>query len=309
MFGVKKKIAEIILSAELTGARSGVDRIEILSEYAKQIKDKRAKEEIEKIASKLKRGERYSQVYKPYLSAEVVKLVELAESKGLPVAVMVQEYVPVKKTVEDLERSLKAQVKVPFVVFGIVVLVFSFVLRQFDQIQKSGVELSDFSQLIIKFYLFFMLALGLFFFLVLWKFPHKTPIIGRVYKELRAIIGLAVAKTGYKMGLSSADLVPMLKRYYQVEGRYSPDVSGLLSLLSPYLSEFDRAEIVIAVKYGKVEEKLSELAEVKFKNVDYLKKTIDGAVDSLTKILIGIPILPPVLVYLDLLIKVSSKVG
>lgn len=309
MFRSKRRVLEIIFNAEVTGARSGVDRIEIFRAYLSQIKDERVKEEIRRILRGLERGDKYSKVYRSYLPDEVVKLVELAETRGLPVASMIKEYVPVKKTVEDLESSLKAQIKVPFFIYAVLVFVFSFVLKQFSEMQRAGVEFSYFSQLIFSSYLWVMGVLGVVLLVLTWFLPERVPVIGKVYKELKALVGLAIARTGFRMGLSSADVVPMLKRYYQAEGRYPLDVSGVLSLLSPFLNEFDRAEVVIATKYGKVEEALGGLMESKLRNVDYLRRTIESAVDNFTKVLVGVPMLPPVMVYLDLLTKVASKVG
>jgi len=306
-FGIKKKVQDIIFEAELTGARSGVDRIEILKAYVKEVKSERLKEELLKIIRKLERGERYSKVYKPYLSEEVIKLIELAESKGLPIARMIEEYVPVKKTIENLENSLKTQLKVPLITFGVVTLVFSFVLSQFKQISQS-IELSFWSHLLMNSYSWLMLAIGITFAVVLQKFPHKVPFLKNVYHEMKAIIGLSIAKTAYEMGLSSSDIVPMLKKYYKVEGKYSLDVEGIVKLLSPYLTELDRAGISLAVKYGRIEEKLKELAEVKFKNVEQLRKAVNDAVDNLTKVLIAIPIFPVIVVYLDLLMKVTTSI-
>ena len=306
-FGIKKKVEGIIFEAELTALRSGVDRIEVLKAYAREIKSERLREEITKIVRKLEKGERYSKVYEPYLSPDVVKLIEIAESKGLPIAKMIEEYVPVKKTVENLESSLKAGLKVPLVTFALVSLVFSFVLSQFKQISQS-LELSFYSTFLMDYYAWVMLVIGVVFGVVLWKYPNKVPFFKKVYDELKAIIGLSLSKTAYQMGLSSADLVPMLKSYYQAQGKYSLDISGVIKLLYPYLSELDKAQILIAVKYGKIEEKLSELANEKFKNVENLRKVINDGVDNLTKVLIAIPIFPPLVVYLDILSKVTSNI-
>lgn len=306
-FGIKKKVEGIIFEAELSASRSGVDRIEVLKAYAREIKSERLREEITKIVRKLEKGERYSKVYEPYLSPDVTKLIEIAESKGLPIAKMIEEYVPVKKAVENLESSLKAQLKVPLITFALVSLVFSFVLNQFKQISQS-LELSFYSTFLMDYYAWVMLVIGVVFAVVLWKYPNKVPFFKKVYNELKAIIGLSLSKTAYQMGLSSADLVPMLKSYYQAQGKYSLDVSGVVKLLYPYLSELDRAQILIAVKYGKIEEKLNELASEKFKNVENLRKVINDGVDNLTKVLIAIPIFPPLVVYLDLLSQVTSNV-
>jgi len=306
-FGIKKKVQEVVFEAELTALKSGVDRTEVLKAYVREIKSEKLREELTKIIRKLEKGERYSKVYEPYLSSDVVKLIEIAESKGIPIAKMIEEYVPVKKAVESLESSLKTQLKVPLITFAFVSVVFSFVLNQFKQISQS-LELSFYSLFLMNYYAWTMFVIGVVFGVVLWRYPNRVPFFKKVYDELKAIIGLSLSKTAYQMGLSSADLVPMLKSYYQAQGKYSLDVSGVIKLLYPYLSELDRAQILIAVKYGKIEEKLSELANERFKNVENLKKVINDGVDNLTKVLIAIPIFPPLVVYLDILSKVTSNI-
>lgn len=308
---LREKIQKVIFSAEISAEKSGVSVTEILKAYYQQLKgeDEKISIEIRAILNRLNQGIEKSKVYRQYVSDDVYTLMHIAESRNLMISSLVQEYLPVKKAAEELLRSLKSSLRTPFFIFIGFSVVFSMVLGNMGSLVKSGLNLSPLSIFVINNYFTMMSIIAIFLFVLFFLFPHKAWGIKGMFKTLNGIIGVSISSVGMKMGLSSVDIVPMLKKYFKVKKKISGDIDGLVSILSNFLSPLEVADIVIANRYGKISEKLDEMKQDKMKEVEIMKKSITETVDMLSKLFAGIPVLPVVVVFLDLLTKAVSKVG
>lgn len=309
---IRNKVEEIIISAEMDSIHSGVPVIELYSEYVKELakEDKTLAIAIKEILSRLQRGEKTINAYRGYISDDLLHLLRLADERNVSPSVIFENYAPVKKELDKRESQIKNATRLPLIKFFIFSFIFYFPLSKLINIsdQTDVLRLSKFAYSIHDLYPVIIITVAVVYYLVVRSLRENLPIIGNVYKGIKASLMLILINTLYRLGLAPKEIIPIIKEYAGVRvGGVSPSISGLINIMRNYLSPIERANLIVAGT-SRFEEELKNIAEKKLTFVETSTETAREILDNIGYLLLLIPLGMFLSVIGELLFKVMDLI-
>lgn len=310
---VNKKIEEIIISAEMDALHSGVPVSELYSEYVKEIskEDKTVAIALREILTRMRKGEKAVNAYKGFVSEDLLNLLKLADLRNVGASVIFENYAPVKKELDKRESQIKNAIRLPLIKFFIFSFIFYFPLGKLIGISDKveTLHLSKLSYSVHDLYPFIIIATALVYYFVVFMFRENLPVVGYVYKGIKASLMLTLIHTLYRLGLPPKEIIPLIKDYAKIRvGRVEPSISGLINMMRNYLTAIERANLIVAGT-TRFEEELMNISEKKLVAVGNATETAKEILDNFGYVLLLIPLGMFLVVVGDLLMKVMGLVG
>ncbi|HIQ48049.1 MAG TPA: hypothetical protein EYH58_00225 [Aquifex aeolicus] len=296
MFG--KKYEEKIIELEILSGKTAVP----VHELWYKLYENTGKEIYLDFARKIEKGIEKWKVYASYVSDEVLLVMKTAEEKGLPLGTLLEEVKRIKDELKKVRETVKSKVFLPLVYYVIVTLVLGFVIGKltdffFQFSQSLPSEYSEKIKLVsLLKNLFFPVNLLVFSLMLLAFvfFPHRTPVIKKVFKEVDGLFVIALSVVFYS---AQVPLEGIIKFFRGVSGHVNKIFSkisdfsekGFSKAISEFLPPEESVIVEISVKTGMFEDTLRGLYSFKKEKLQKLSDRFGTTIFILSFLFLLVP--------------------
>lgn len=294
----EKRYEEKIIELEILSGKTAVP----VHELWYKLYYETGKEVYLEFARKLEKGIEKWRVYARYVSDEVLLVMKTAEEKGLPLAPLLEEVKKVKDELKKVRGSIRSKVFLPVVYYVIITLVLGFVIFRlsdfFFQFTKTlpaeYTEKLNFVSLLKTLYFPANLLVFVFLIFAFVVFPHRTPILRKVFKEIDGLLILALSSVFYSAQVPLEGIIKFFRGLSGYVGKVFSKISdlsekGFAKALSEFLPPEESAVVEISVKTGMFEETLKNLYSVKKEKLQKLSDRFGTVVFVLSFLFLLIP--------------------
>lgn len=306
---MKGNIKRIILDVEVISYRIGIPSVDLYKSLVNRIRAKRLREVINKIILALERGKPKSKVYKEYLPKDLTEMLILAENKGYAIGEFFEVFSRMETDISWGKGKLMSAMLKPLVMFVIVSIISFFALSKIMNVAKQS-QIGDVDTLnILRFsVLLSLLLIPLVLFIVFVKYPHKTPLLKRIYKEIEGFKMLSIINLMLRSGFSTSDIELFFKRIYpdkdiarQVGLRY------LSSFLSKRLDDIEFTVLHVAILSSQYEKIIPQLLETKRSSFRDKIVGLAGGLEEVLILLSGIPVSLMIIGIVSFMLNVMNR--
>lgn len=315
LFSNKQEISKMILRAELSAPRSGVSVFDMLGEYAKEIEKDKPKIAIklQEVSRRMRRGEKRWNIYKNYVDSDILNLLEMAEQKSIPASKIFQTYIPIKELSEKYIKSIKNSLKSPLGIYLLLSVVFSFVVEKFRIVDTVGnAHLSSTALFIIDNFLAVTGGILVFIVYALLIAPQTMPLLKGIFKKLNSMLVLSTTLTMFEIGYSSAEIISILAKQFNLKVKRQQKDSKLLVMLlkeNRFVDTYEGADIKIGIVHGSLKDTLQRILEDRLEDAEGMKDIISDVVKNISLAMMAIPIVMTMIVMFDVMMIISSISG
>ena len=313
---VKKDVADIIIQTELKTAEAGVGADSLYKRYADEIKKENPKvsAELKEIYSRLQKGKKKYEVYKKYLGDDVIQLIRIADEKSMSSSDIFKEYAPVKTMAETQIRSIRRSLLFPVIIIVLATFGMGAVITKMKNIASMGIEVNPAVRLIMdNFYIINVIFLTVFI-IGLFVYPHKMPVLKKLFSVLNAIITLSIVKIMYTMTIPSKDIMETLIKYhkYKPKKRYKKGGAGdLVELIKEmgFINPIEAADIKMEADYSDFNAGVQRVLSRKLEDAKDMRELGSEAVKNVTVMAMAVPVIMMMSVIIGVMMAVMDMVG
>jgi hypothetical protein len=303
----RKSIQDIIFRAESTSNAIGVSMIELLDKYAEELKETKPSisSKISAITKQLKSGKKRWDAYKEYVDGDVLELLKIAENKSIPAGVIINSYIPVKSMTSEYRKNIRSNLMGPIGGALFLISLLGYSVMQFKKpIDDGMVVVSDSIVTIASHYYLFNYSFIIVAASLLFLFPHKMPVLNKIFKKLDSLLAIATIETMMQVGYAAAEIIPSIKKQFDLS--YEPkqrNIDGLTALLrdAKFITPEESAEIKIATTHDDPKKSLQRLMVERTKDADALSAEIGKTIKTITLVLTAMPVMMMVAVMVSFL--------
>lgn len=313
MFFNRSTIEEVLFESELMVATSKIDVSIVINAYASKLAASKpfASEELKSITKRLKGNQNKFNVYEEYVDPSIISLLKIADQKGLSASTVLKEYAPIRKISVRNYSRIKSALTMPMVIFLAITMILSSIASKLGD-ARTAIDFSPVSLLLLDNFI----SINMFLFIILigafFVFPRKIPLLSKIYQKLDSLLAVSLAQTMYSAGLSSKDIIPMLRRQFKIhDEKGRGDIAELVKLLgdNKFLTPNEMADLELAMDYGQFDPMLSEKKEKKVEDAKQFSELIGEIVKNFSTVVVAVPILQFVIIVMDLVMKSTSMVS
>ncbi|MCL4432129.1 MAG: hypothetical protein M1300_07405 [Epsilonproteobacteria bacterium] len=313
MFLNRETIEEVLFESELMVATSKIDVSMVINAYASKLASVKpfASEELRNITKRLKGNQNKYNVYADYVDPAIISLLRIADQKGLSASTVLKEYAPIRKISMRNYNRIKSALTMPMIIFIAITMILSSIASKLGE-ARSAIDFSFFTLFILDHFVVINMILFVLLITAFFVFPRKVPILSKIYQKLDSLLAVSLAQTMYTSGLSSKDIIPMLRRQFGImEEKGRGDIAELVKLLSDckFLTPNEMADLELAMDYGQFDPMLNEKKEKKIEEARQFSELIGEIVKNFSTVVVAIPILQFVIIVMDLVMKSTSLVS
>ncbi len=286
---MRGNIKKIILDIEVISYRVGIPSIDLYKSFVNRATSQ--KKAINRIILALEQGKPKSRVYRDYLSKDLIEMLTLAENKGYTIGEFFEVFSSMETDISWGRGKVVSAILKPLVMFIIVSIISIFALNKIiDVASQSQIGDLDTIKILRLMVLFCLLFIPAVLFIVFVKYPHKTPLLKQIYKEIDGYKVLSIINLMLKSGFSTSDIEVFFKRIYP--DKYLSRQSGLRylsSFLSKRLDDIEMTVLYVSIISSQYEKIIPQLVETKRSNFRDKIVGLAGSLEEVLILLAGIP--------------------
>lgn len=281
---LKKEAQEIVISSELLAFDTGLNAIDLISQY------KGDNFYIKEIIKRYKENKPKYVVYEKIFDKDFLTLLKMTEEKGLSSGELFRDYAEIKEKSESAKKKLHSAIMYPFISYFItsliVFLTISHIINKLGELRT--VDLSSLIQIKMMFWPI-IIGVALLILIPLLKFPHKIPVLKNGWRELIAFQLLGLIYLILKSGLSMVDLFDMMKKDKKFQGKIKK-VEDIFKYLAGYLRGAEAFALQAAIQSYRYDKIIQTLLFRKKESFESIINKTTGALSSLSIIVVLIPV-------------------
>lgn len=313
---VKKDIADIIIQTELKTAEAGVGAEALYRRYADEIKKEKPKisAELKEIYTKLQKGKKKYEVYKKYLDDDVIQLIKIADEKSMSSSDIFKEYAPIKTMAETQIRSIRRSLIFPVLIIVFATLGMGAVITKMKGIAQMGIEVNPAVRFVMENFYVINVAFLTLFIVGLFLYPHKMPVLKKLFAVLNAIITLSIVKIMYTMTIPSKDIMETILKYhkYKPKRRYkNGGAADLVDLVKEmgFIDPIEAADIKMEADYSDFNAGVERILHKKMEDAKDMRELGSEAVKNVTVMAMAVPVIMMMSVIIGVMMAVMDMVG
>ncbi|MBX6424106.1 hypothetical protein [Thermosulfurimonas sp. F29] len=287
-------VERTIYRAEETAMRAGVGANRILEQYIRFLRASQpgladALREVHESLNRCGLGNKAA-AYRGFLPQEVTSLLRLAETKGLDTTKFLGEFALVRTLVEKQKRTVRAGLTVPVLMACLIAGILGAIAGRFKA-HAATLHLGSVSVFIAShFHLIAYLLIGGMAF-VFFRFPHRVPLLKRIYRVLDSVLVVGVINIMYRAGFSFTEIAPLVANQFNL-GAVPSKAQALIDALvrRGILTPLEGADLLVALEYTKPEELLNILRDRKLEEAARISEQTGEVVKNVAILFSVIPI-------------------
>lgn len=299
----KKDAREIIINSEVLANDTGMNAIDIISQYNK------SNILIDEVIKRYSQNKPKHLIYSHVFDQKFLTFLKMCEEKGLVVGEVFKDYSEISEKVRTSKQKIQGAIAYPFVSYLISsLIVFFSILRMYKELQKLGnIDLSIFKTVLYSFWPI-IIVVGVAILVPLFKFPNKIPILKRAYKELNAFQYLGTIFIFLKSGLSMMDVYEVFRLDKKIR-MVREGIDGILDFLTKFLSDTEIYALRIATQTYKIETVFKTLLLRRKENFDATILKISSTLSTVLIFIVVIPVSFMLYTMFKLYMLVSASVA
>lgn len=300
-----KEARELIYEAEVIATKSGMSVVEVLERNLKT----KPNPYVRRAVQKLKKGKPRDIAYKGILPDDVLKFVREAEKRGVSPDLVFENYVTVRRDIEEVERKITGAVLSASFIYIIYMLIVIFLLLYIrKQLSFLKIDTSFVDRAVLFSILLGWVPPALLFFAVKY-IPDKIPVLSKVYNFIRATQYLLLMKTMlHDLSLPSSDLFEVVRSLDRRAGKIARmlpktkrNIEGVLIMLSRYFTDVERMVLAMSVEHGREKEVIEALVNKKRGMLEERTRRFSEILGRISQFLIAVPVFLLGFTYLKLI--------
>lgn len=298
MFGSdRQRIEEIIYNAEINSANVGTSVMELLSEYASELKHEKPQiaAKLVGLTKELRAGVKRWDAYKPYVDESVLVLLNIAEASSIPSDKIIRDYAPVRRITAAHEKTIRRNMLGPTGGAAFITALLSYSVSQFKKPIDSGmIVLPDNILFMMDYYTLINFTVVFLISGVIIAFPRKIPMLKGIFDKLDSLLALSIIRTMILVGYSSDDLIPVIKKQFKIDHKVEGQgIVGLVELLrfKKYITAEEAAEIKITMRNSDPIRPMAQYIKEREGDGEVYTKEAGKAVSTMAMLMTAVPVL------------------